>query len=148
MLRQAFAAKGEKDQPSLFTFGLKTVGVDGRVPLPDTAEPQEPAVVSPNKRALESPESMLRPMEKEVLLYAEEVLLYMLIRLQYSKRLWFSIRQTMPPRKAKNLWPNICSHHRNRIWVRQTLPPIKALHMAQIFVDCQHLSQIYVWPYL
>jgi hypothetical protein len=49
MLRQKFAAKREKDQPSLFTFGFGKVGVDGRVPLPDSAikEPQEPAVVKP-----------------------------------------------------------------------------------------------------
>jgi hypothetical protein len=36
MLRQAFAAKREKDQPSLTTFEFGEVGVDGRVPIPDS----------------------------------------------------------------------------------------------------------------
>jgi hypothetical protein len=49
MLRQTFAAKSEKDQTSLFTFGFGKVGVEGRVPNPDSGrkEPQEPAVEKP-----------------------------------------------------------------------------------------------------
>jgi hypothetical protein len=51
MLRQTFAAKREKAQPSLFTFGFEKVGVHGSVPIPDSAskEPQEPAVEKPKK---------------------------------------------------------------------------------------------------
>jgi hypothetical protein len=51
MLRQTFAAKREKDQPSLFTIGFGKVGLDGRIPILDSAseEPQEPAVEKPKK---------------------------------------------------------------------------------------------------
>jgi hypothetical protein len=62
MLRQTFAAKMEKDQPSLFIFGFGKVGgkvgVDGRVPIPDSArkEPQEPAVEKPKKPKQAGPE--------------------------------------------------------------------------------------------
>jgi hypothetical protein len=51
MLRQIFAAKRKKDQPSLFFFGFGKVGVDGRVPILDSAskEPQEAAVEKPKK---------------------------------------------------------------------------------------------------
>ena len=51
MLRQTFAAKREKVQPSLFILGLGKVGLDGGVPIPHSAsiERQESAVEKPKK---------------------------------------------------------------------------------------------------
>jgi hypothetical protein len=36
MQRSKFAAKRETGEASLFSFGIEKVGVDGRVPIPET----------------------------------------------------------------------------------------------------------------